>query len=204
MHNRNYDTKEREDSMKKVFGIKYQVLSIKKLLLLLLAYCLLITVPCLLSPVYASYVLPYPSFMPGNKLYKVSRAVDVLKKYWYFGSIAQVKYHMSLSDKYLVEAKTLFEYRQYLLGVDALKRSDNEFRQIPIHIQQGDREGKDMSVWKQMVAEASLVHTDILDKLILISPKEFQWSPEKDTPTTLPLHELLDQSIVIRSTIPQE
>jgi len=142
--------------------------------------------------------------MPGNKIYKVSRILDTVKNWWSFGDIAQVKYHMSLSDKYLVEAKTLFEYNQYLLGVDALKRSDSEFIQIPSHIKQGEKNGKVMKVWKRTLSDAAKVHMDVLDKLILICPNEFQWSPEKDSPTMLPLHELLYKSIGIRSTILQE
>jgi len=79
--------------------------------------------------VRAEYVLPYPSAMPGNKLYRIMRIIDELKKPLYFGSITRYKYHLSLADKYLVEAKTLFEYKQYLLAVDALERSDREFQE---------------------------------------------------------------------------
>src|SRR5450759_5012191 len=79
------------------------------------------------SLVYADYVLPYPSYMPGSSLYKVSRVVDLLKFYWSWGNIAQIKYHLALSDKYLIEAKTLMEYKQFLLGTDDLRRYDKEF-----------------------------------------------------------------------------
>src|SRR5450759_4493421 len=93
------------------------------------------------SLVYADYVLPYPSYMPGSSLYKVSRVVDRLKFYWSWGNIAQIKYHLALSDKYLVEASTLMEYKQYLLGVDALRRSDAEFTKLPVYVAGAKKEG---------------------------------------------------------------
>src|SRR5260221_10615939 len=97
--------------------------------LLLVVFCLLCT-----PVVRAEYVLPYPSFMPGNKIYRVTRVIDKLKKYWYWGNISQIKYHLGLADKYLVEAKTLMEYNQFLLAADALRRSDDEFAQLPTYI----------------------------------------------------------------------
>src|SRR3989344_2434627 len=82
----------------------------------------------LVSRVEAAYVLPYPSYMPGNKLYTFSRFFDEVGRIWNFGSIASTKYALHLSDKYLVEAKTLFEYQQYLLALDALQRSDRQLK----------------------------------------------------------------------------
>lgn len=135
------------------------------------------------SSVRADYVLPYPSYMPGNKLYKLTRIIDQLKKYWYFGDIAQEKYHLQLTDKYLVEAKTLFEYKQYLLGADALSRSDQQFRQLPKN---------------SLTHEAAVKHGEVLSQLLTIVPDEFNWSPEKSASTTLHLKDLLTASIEIR------
>ncbi len=138
-------------------------------------FFLLITIP-----VRAEYVLPYPSFMPGNKLYRLTRIIDKLKNYWYFGEIAQAKYHRGLSDKYLVEAKTLFEYKQYLLGGDALRRSDEEFAKTPKN------------------PEAAQKHIEILTGLLSIVPDSFTWTPEKAGSTELPLKDLLEASIRLR------
>jgi hypothetical protein len=136
--------------------------------------------------------------MPGNKIYRISRAFDLIQNWWYFGSIAQIKYHLKLSDKYLVEAKTLFEYKQYLLGHDALKRSDDQFLLISSHIDNGIKEGKDMSLWKQLFVDAGKIHSDILNNLILVLPRQFEWVPEKALPSTLQLHEALIRSIDMR------
>ena len=57
----------------------------------------------------SDYVLPYPSSMPGSKFYQIRLIWDEVKKYWYFGSFGQFEYNLKQSDKYLVEAKTLFE-----------------------------------------------------------------------------------------------
>lgn len=130
----------------------------------------------------SAYSLPYPSYMPGHKLYKISRFFDGAKSWWYWGSIGQRKYHSALADKYLVEAKTLFEYQQYLLGFDALKRSNQHVRPILVKSQE------------QMKA-----HRDILEGLKQIVPKEFLWQPEKKDPTYLPLHQILDEAIAVRN-----
>jgi len=151
-----------------------------------------------LSLVHADYVLPYPSYMPGNKLYKVSRIIDQVKKFWYWGSIAGVKYHLGLSDKYLVEAKTLFEYKQYLLATDALRRSDTEYIEIPQFIVRAKVEGKDITLLEKTVKEAAQTHIQILDGFKQTVPAEFTWTPEKTTPTILPIGNLIETSINIR------
>src|SRR5690242_19345931 len=85
--------------------------------------------------VHAEYILPYPGPMPGNKLHKIVQIVDKFQYYWSWGNIARANYFMDLSDKYLVEAKTLFEYKQYLLGVESLKRSDAAWIEINSYIE---------------------------------------------------------------------
>lgn len=150
--------------------------------LLLIVFCLLRTV----SSVRADYVLPYPSFMPGNKLYRISRLVDEVKKYWYWGRIGQIKYHMMLSDKYLVEAKTLFEYKQYLLAVDALARSNFHFKAI--------KAGS-----FDLIREQSLAHRQVLEELRMELPDQFDWTPERKNTTVLPIGKLLEEATVIRS-----
>lgn len=150
--------------------------------------------------VYASHVLPYPSFMPGNKIYKITRLLDSLKKYWYFGSISSYTYHIGLSDKYLVEAKTLFEYQQYLLAQDALKRSDDEFLRAYPYLLNGVREGKDMHTFQEDYREASQEHLRILTALLSSLPTDVQWTPEKTAATHIPIAERINGSIGIRRT----
>lgn len=145
--------------------------------------------------VWADYVLPYPSVMPGNKLYTLSRMLDRVKKYWYFGTIAQIKYHISLSDKYLVEAKTLFEYKQYALGMDALKRSNEAFAVLPVYIQKGHMEGKNMDAFVQMIREAGAVHINVCTSLANTLPATFSWTPENGPASELFMLDALEDSI---------
>lgn len=168
-------------------------------------YCLLFIVFCFfVAPIQAAHILPYPSYMPGNKLYKVSRILDVVKNYWYFGSIAQIKYQLALSDKYLVEAKTLFEYKQYLLGVDALKRSTKEFQEMPIHVKQGQLEKKDMSLQISSISESAQAHKNVLLSMKEASPDVYHWTPEKDDPTNLNLHNEIDRGITTVMSVTDE
>lgn len=151
--------------------------------------------------VRADYVLPYPGFMPGNKLYKVSRFLDKAKEPLYFGSLSAYKYHLGLADKYLVEAKVLFEYKQYLLAVDALARSDKEFTMLPRYLVQAGKQRKDVSLFEQQLSEAALMHKQILEELLVQLPDTFTWTPEKSAATLLPLKDLLQSSVTIRSNV---
>ncbi len=153
--------------------------------------------------VYAEYMLPYPSTMPGNKIYKISRVLDSLKAYWYVGDIAQVKYHLMLSDKYLVESKTLFEYKQYLLARDALKRSDVHFtalKEALVHIKQS---GKNVTESSRTVSEAADAHIQVLNTLQNVMPEVFDWIPEKGEKTHISITELLSNAKQIRMSVRQ-
>lgn len=153
--------------------------------------CILINIFFANHNLASSYYLPYPSLMPGSKLYRISRITDKLKNYWSFGNITQVKYHLSLSDKYLVEAKTLFEYDQYLLAVDALHRSTDEFKQINPHLLQASRESKDTSQLTQTVKDAASVHFKVLENIRRTVPETVRWTPEKTSGTDLTIsHDL--------------
>lgn len=153
------------------------------------------------SPVFAdsSYVLPYPSFMPGGVFYKLHLAVEKLHQYWYFGSFGQFTYNLEESDKYLVEAKTLFEYRQYLLGYKALEKSNHYFRNAPKYLRYAEQEGKDISEKSPLLKQASLKHKEVLEKMGQDTPKTFVWKAEKSHPVFLDLRELIQKSISIRS-----
>jgi len=173
----------------------------KKLCLLFIVYSLLIIAPWFAFPVYAGYVLPYPSFMPGNKIYKISRIIDSIGNWWNFGSITQVKYHLKLSDKYLVESKTLFEYQQYLLAYDALSRSNSEFLKIPAYRARAWQEGKDIRYLEDIVLSAAKKHTEVLTSLGLSVPTSFLWVPEKSQSTQLDLQVLMSTSIDVRNQV---
>ncbi len=151
-----------------------------------------------LSLVKAEYVLPYPSYMPGNTLYRISRIIDTVKNYWYWGTIAQIKYHIGLSDKYLVEGKTLFEYKQYLLATDALRRSDKELSGVLALLAKGVQEGKDMSSQQNILFEAMKMHITTLTRMKGQLPNEFQWTPEKTAPIDLSIGTMLNTSVQIR------
>lgn len=151
------------------------------------------------SSVYADYVLPYPSYMPGNKLYSISRLLDGVAAFWHWGDIASYKYHLSLSDKYLVEAKTLFEYKQYFLAVDALRRSNEQFRLVPHLLEKIKVQGKDVDKLTGRAREAAATHKRVLEKLRGELPAEFTWTPEKQQPITLKLKLLLDEAIAART-----
>ncbi len=170
--------------------------SVHFFLLLFLVYCLL---P--LRPVYASYVLPYPSYMPGNKLYRASRMVDAIKKYWHWGSLASYRYALGQSDKALVESKTLFEYSQYLLAVDALDRSNAALQAVPDLLRRAKHEGKNIEKYTREVTDAMQVHAQLLAKIISDTPEQFTWSPEKHDSQILFIHKLLSQAQQLRREI---
>lgn len=151
--------------------------------------------------VRAEYVLPYPSFMPGNKLYKISKIVDYLKRFWYWGSIASIKYNLGLSDKYLVEAKILFEYKQYALALNSLKQSDYYVQQLPWFISKSKNEMKDTALLQTTVVNAMLTHTAVIATLKNELPTDFLWQPEKQERSLLPIGLSLDQALQIRKRV---
>jgi len=169
-------------------------------------FCFLIIIFYFLftSPVQADYVLPYPSFMPGNKMYRISRIADQLKKYWYWGNLAQIKYHQGLTDKYLVESKTLFEYKQYLLATDALARSDKQVMEISQFIDKALQLGIDTEGLENGVAEEMLVHLSVLEIMKNQLPDEFIWRPEKAKSTDLQIGTILEASGVLRQQLYDE
>ena len=142
--------------------------------------------------------------MSGNKLYTLSRIFDQVQDRWYFGSIAQIKYHLKLSDKYLVESKILFEYQQYLLAADALNRSNNEFLAIPGHISKASQEGKDVRNISETVRSAAMKHTEVLTIINTSVPKSFLWVPEKSASTELDLEPLILYALRIRKSMTPE
>ena len=165
-------------------------------------FCLLCTIYFSLAlSVQADYVLPYPSFMPGNKAYRISRVIDSLKAYWYWGNIASFRYHLALADKYLVEAKTLFEYKQYLLAVDALTRSTIHTERLPVYLKRAKSERKDIAKLKATTGEAIDAHVLVLEEITARVPEQFLWQPEKAASTDLKLGSFLRESVNLRQTV---
>jgi len=147
----------------------------------------------------STYVLPYPSTMPGSSLYKIHVIFEKLLKYWYFGNFGQFAYNLKESDKYLVEAKTLFEYNQYLLGYKALEESDNYFKHIKPYLIAAKDEGKPIQEKKLMLEEAAKKHIEVLEKLKRNVPQTFTWQPEKAKPTELDVWGAISRSEKIRN-----
>ena len=146
----------------------------------------------------SSYVLPYPSTMPGTIFYKLRVIEEKIIKYLYFGDYGQFNYNLKEADKYLVEAKTLFEYKQYLLGAKALQESDSYFSKTLPYLENAKSHGKNISDKRELLHQASLKHIEVLKALIINTPSDFLWSPEKTASTPLPLGQLLNRSIEIR------
>ncbi|MDZ4227896.1 MAG: hypothetical protein U1E54_01490 [Candidatus Levybacteria bacterium] len=150
--------------------------------------------------VYAqsSYVLPYPSSMPGSLSYKLHLLYENVSKYWYFGDFGQFDYNLKLSDKYLVEAKTLFEYRQYLLGYKALEKSDRYFINILPNLARAEKNGKNILQKRIIFNEAARKHIEILNRMQIDSPDVFNWQPEKALPTMLNIKNAIGNSVNVR------
>ena len=103
----------------------------------------------------SSYVLPYPSAMPGSIFYKLNLIQEEILKFWYFGDFGQFKYNLSQSDKYFVEAKTLFDYKQHFLAFQALQKSDKYFRKVKPAIFSAKRNGKNTTDKEKLLKEAA-------------------------------------------------
>lgn len=148
----------------------------------------------------SSYVLPYPAAMPGSFEYKLDTFKEKIYGFIYFGNISQFKFKLSMADKYLVEAKILFEYKQYLLGVEALLKSDNYFMSIKPNLLSLLRHNRNISNLQTTLKDASDKHVEILNELRNIVPGTFLWTPEKAKATNLDLDQAINNSIKIRKS----
>lgn len=152
----------------------------------------------------STYVLPYPSEMPGSKWYFLYQVVERIEKDWYFGDFASFEYNLKYADKYLVEAKTLFEYDQYLLGQQAIKKSDAYFIKTHRSLEKAKLEGKNITEKEHILKEAVIKHSMVLEQLKIHVPKEFLWEPEKEKSTPLFLWEQIDHAVAIRRRVNEE
>ncbi len=146
----------------------------------------------------SSYVLPYPSSMPGSKFYMLSKLSEKASRYWYFGNLGQFAYNLKEADKYLVQAKTLFEYNQYLLAVSALHKSDEYFSLTPTFLNRAKKENKDVSDKEKILQSAAEKHIEVLKSLENVLPETFLWEPEKSQPQDLPIRNDIQTAIKIR------
>lgn len=150
---------------------------------------------------YSIYVLPYPSAMPGNIFYKLELIKEYISRFWYFGDFGQFDFNLKKADKYLVEAKTLFEYKQYLLGYKALLVSDTYFEKTKPTLLSAAHHGKNISDKSEILKGASRKHIEVLLKMNNEVPNSFTWTPEKDKPTNLNLEDAISKSIKIRKSV---
>jgi hypothetical protein len=152
----------------------------------------------LVALVFSAYVLPYPGFMPGNKIYRLKQIADFIGQYWAFGSLTRHKYELGLADKKLIEAKTLFEYDQYPLAISALSDSSLHFQQAGNYLTQAEKEGKDITQKGILFKSAAQKHIEVLKQLELNLPENFLWQPEKESSTSLNIKDTLEVAIKIR------
>lgn len=136
--------------------------------------------------------------MPGNKLYKAHVMFEEIQKYMYFGDFGQFKYNLLESDKYLVEAKTLFEYDQYPLALKSIQKSSTYFKNILPHLANARRSGKNISEKMLIFKSAKEKHIEVLQGITKTVPETFIWQDEKKSPLTLHLHKELKEAIRIR------
>lgn len=143
----------------------------------------------------SSYVLPYPSFMPGHKLFKVKNIFDRLYGIWCFGSLAQFKYNLRMTDKKLVEAKTLFEYGQLSLGITAMRKYKFYLNQTFLALERARGERKNISQKSKVFGEAMKKHKEVLDGLLSKVPETVYWQEERKEGKVLKIREELNSAL---------
>ena len=131
-------------------------------------------------------------------MYKVRLVYEYISKYWYFGDLGQFKYNLKMTDKYLVEAKTLFEYKQYLLGYKALESSNFYFSNTLPNLAMAEKSGKDVSRKKIILTSAVQKHIETLEQMDIDTPDNFSWEPEKSLPTVLGIKGLIEEATNVR------
>lgn len=149
----------------------------------------------------SSYVLPYPSYMPGSTFYKAHLFIEYVSKYLYFGNFSQFEHNRKYSDKYLIEAKTLFEYGQFLLAIKALEKSDFYFSKETYFLTSAAKENKNINNKRKLLAQESDKHIEVLEEIRKRIPEKFTWQPEKSPSAQLNIHIVIDNSIKIRKLL---
>lgn len=137
--------------------------------------------------------------MPGNFLYQPRLILSKFSSLIHFGDFGKFNYNLSESDHYLVEAKTLFEYKQYLLGLRALEKSDYYFIKTAPNLESAKNNNKNISSRKEILKLGALKHIEIINRLKSDLPENFIWTPEKTESTVINFNKVLESSIKIRS-----
>ena len=136
--------------------------------------------------------------MPGTISYKLHLVWEKVLQYWYYGDFGSYEYNLKESDKYVVEAKTLFEYNQYLLGVIALQKSNTYFIKVEPFLQKAKKDGKNVTDKSELLKQAAEKHVEVLQQMEEETPVDFTWIPEKSPSSILHLHQLIQTAIKIR------
>ena len=173
-------------------------LFILRILLIVFSFYIISLSPAHGFDMAKNYTLPYPPLMPGSIFYKIRIVEEKLGKVWNFGSFAQFQYNLSLSDRYLVQARTLIEYQQYLLASEALMKSDTYFQKTLPNLSQAITEKKNILDEKELLRHAAQKHIDVITMLKTETPKTFNWQPENSNATNISFVKMFETSIKIR------
>jgi hypothetical protein len=152
----------------------------------------------------SDYVLPYPGPMPGNRLHSFMVLIDKLQGWWSWGTITQFNYQLAMADKAIVEAKTLAEYKQYLLAMTALDNSNQAFQTLPGQLVKAKIEGKDINKLARTLISAAETHITLLERLRPLLPEMITWTPEKSASTELLLQARLSGAISSRQEVKKD
>lgn len=140
----------------------------------------------------SSYVLPYPSFMPGHKFYRVEEIFDRLYGFWCFGNLARFKCDSKMADKKLIEARILFEYGQLSWGIGAIQKYRLYLSRTFLALEMASGEGKNVSQKKEIFIAALDKHQEVLGEILGKTPETFYWQEEKEEGKTLTIKQTLD------------
>lgn len=171
--------------------------------ILLLVFISFIFIAITTRNVYAlsSYVLPYPGIMPGSKLYIVSDFFDEARGIFAFGDFASFSYNLSQADKYIVEAKTLFEYKQYLLASESLEKSNAYVSKAKKSLILAKKHNKPVLEKTKVFQDALEKHREVLNTLLEILPADFVWEDEKKAPVRLSIRDVILKAISQRNSL---
>lgn len=140
--------------------------------------------------------------MPGSKFYKPYLIYEKAARYWYFGDFGRFYYDLKLADKYLVEAKTLSDYRQYLLAYKAIKKSDEFFLNLQPDLIRAKNNKKDIQQKLKLLNSAGQKHLEVFSLLKEIVPGKIVWTPEKSASLEIDFGDVIQKSIEARKKIP--
>lgn len=172
-------------------------LAVVKSGILVFVLLLLVFFPAV-SRAASEYVLPYPSAMPGSKLYLLHKLEEKFTKYWYFGDYGKFNYNRILADRYLVEAKTLFEYKQYALALRSLNISNQYFEEAGKSVL-GAVPNKPGRKEKMLLGmQQAEKHREVLEELKARMPVNYLWREEKTEARLLQISTDLDHAIILR------